>query len=279
MTYREVLSKKKVAISISESPDMSLLGLSEEHLRDAMTEVARHLLALGARLAYGGDLRANGFSKLLFELVTRHRRDADADDNRSDVTSYLAWPVHIAIPPKELVSIVEDVRGFVDIVLLSDDGNKIFLKERLKMEPQQTRDEMWSNGLTNMRRAMLAETNARIVLGGKVTQFKGSMPGIAEEALLSLQARQPLYLMGGFGGCARDIAEIIGLGAESSTVRREWPRIGEFNGFTYKSLNNGLTIEENTVLARTPHTDQAIQLILRGMLNVAKQKTTDEHMG
>jgi hypothetical protein len=69
MSYREALSQRVIAISTSESPDMRALGLSEEHLRDAMAEIARHLLALGARLVYAGDLRAHGFSELLFELL------------------------------------------------------------------------------------------------------------------------------------------------------------------------------------------------------------------
>ena len=79
MSYQEILGQKTIAISISESPDMSVLGLGDEHLRDAMAEIARHLLALGARLIYGGDLRQHGFSDLLFELVARHRRDALLD--------------------------------------------------------------------------------------------------------------------------------------------------------------------------------------------------------
>jgi len=33
------------------------------------------------------------------------------------------------------------------------------------------------------------------------------MPGIAEETYLSLEAQQPVFVLGGFGGCARDIAE------------------------------------------------------------------------
>ena len=96
MTYREGLSRLIVAISVSESPDMPILGLIDEHLRDAMTEIARHLLALGARLAYGGDLRQHGFTELLFELAARHRRDADEGDHRMSVEDYLAWPAHIS---------------------------------------------------------------------------------------------------------------------------------------------------------------------------------------
>ena len=50
MTYREMLSQHVIAISTSDSPDMPVLGLSQQHLYDAMTEIARHLLALGARI-------------------------------------------------------------------------------------------------------------------------------------------------------------------------------------------------------------------------------------
>ena len=46
MAYREVLSQRVAAISVSESPDMPALGFTEEHLRDAMAEIARHLLGL-----------------------------------------------------------------------------------------------------------------------------------------------------------------------------------------------------------------------------------------
>ena len=88
MSYEEVLGQQVIAISISESHDMPALGLSDGHLRDAMAEIARHLLALGARLVYGGDLRQQGFSELLFELVSRHRRDSAEDDRRADVINF-----------------------------------------------------------------------------------------------------------------------------------------------------------------------------------------------
>ena len=52
---------------------MAALGLSEEHLQDAMTEIALQLLSSGKSLAYGGDLRVHGFTELLFELVERYR--------------------------------------------------------------------------------------------------------------------------------------------------------------------------------------------------------------
>ena len=115
MSYEEPLSRKAVAISISESADMAVLGLGKEHLRDAMAEVARHLLAMGARLIYGGDLRAYGFTELLFELVARHRRDADVGDERPGVVSYLPWPVHRSKPASEVRKLATDLAGIAEL--------------------------------------------------------------------------------------------------------------------------------------------------------------------
>ncbi|KMO31258.1 hypothetical protein VQ03_27430 [Methylobacterium tarhaniae] len=269
MSYQEVLGRQAVAISTSESPDMPALGLSDEHLRDAMAEIARHLLALGARLVYGGDLRQHGFSELLFELVARHRRDAGNGDETTGVTNYLAWPVHILQSASALESAVADLDGSAELVCLDLDGTRLSMAERHRLASRQPTEDEWANGLTGMRRTMLAETNARVVLGGRVDRYKGTMPGIGEEALISLRDGQPLFLMGGFGGCARDIAETIGLVAPWAAPRPAWAGRTAFGSFTAASLNNGLTGEENAILARTPHVDQAVTLILRGLVRVA----------
>lgn len=269
MSYQNPLGRYAIAISISESSDMPALGLSDQHLRDAMAEIARHMLALGANLVYGGDLRQCGFSELLFELVARHRRDADENDDRIGVTNYLAWPVHILKSFEDLESVAANLAGTADLVCLTLDGTRMSMAERRQFSHQQPTDSQWSAGLTAMRRTMLGETDARILLGGRVDQYKGAMPGIAEEALLSLQEHQPLYLMGGFGGCARDIAESLGLVAPWAASRPLWPGRDSFKSFSPASLNNGLSLEQNATLAHTPHVNQAIILILQGLLKVA----------
>ena len=180
MSYQEPLSQTSVAISISESSDMAVLGLAEEHLRDAMAEVARHLLAMGARLIYGGDLRAYGFTELLFELVARHRRDADLKDERPGVVSYLPWPVHSSKTASDIQALAKDLAGIAEVHCLDRQGQEIPL-DRLAPEPRSPTDEEWTDGLTAMRRLLSKAADARVVLGGRVTGYKGRMPGIAEE--------------------------------------------------------------------------------------------------
>ncbi|KVT68765.1 hypothetical protein [Burkholderia ubonensis] len=268
MTYREALSQHVVAISTSDSTDMSALGLSDQHLRDAMTEIARHLLALGARVVYGGDLRANGFTELLFELVARHRRDADEGDERASVLNYLAWPVHIQRPVHELERLCADLKGVARLVLLDLQGQVLPMVERMLVPEHQPTDDEWERGLTAMRVAMFQITHGRIVLGGRVDQYKGLMPGIAEESLLALRGKQPLFVIGGFGGCARDIAETLRMVSPWTNVHRSWVGRQAFESFSWRDLNNGLTEEENMVVAHTPHVDQAIAMILRGLFRL-----------
>ena len=268
MTFRSNAAPA-VGISISDSPDLKFLGLSNGHLRDAMAETALQLLALGRSLAYGGDLRPHGFTRLLHELLVRYRGHP-RHTGTIDVTSYLAWPVHISMTPKELAAISEDHEPAVKIVLLSLDGSRLELQQRQRNHSREPRDCEWSAGLTAMRSVMLADTCARVVLGGRVEGFKGTMPGIAEEALLSLKTGQPTFVLGGFGGCARDIAETLQLVDRWAGSRGNWPGRNEFCKFSSEDLKNGLSQEDNKTLARTPYIEEAVRLVARGLRQIHK---------
>ena len=262
-------SQKVIGISISDSAEMAVLGLSDEHLQDAMAEVARHMLALGARLVYGGDLRTGGFTDLLFELVVRHRRDADVGDRRSAIVNYLPWPVHAAKPAKEIQALAQDLKGLTDLRCLDEQGQELALAGLpLTANTQLPTQESWTVSLTALRRVLTDACDARIVLGGRISGFKGRMPGIAEEALFSLSANQPLFVLGGFGGCARDIAEDLKLIAPRSSLTVQWLGREQFAAFSSNALRNGLDDQENETLARTVHVDEAVALVLRGLLRV-----------
>ena len=275
MNFRESPRERVIAVSISESPDILTLGLSDEHLRDAMVGIARYLLRSGANLVYGGDLRQHGFSELLFELVARYRAGGKDIEENAGVTNYLAWPVHIRLPFEKVEENAKELEGSARLICLDIHGKPITLKERSKKPQKQPTDKEWARGLTAMRKHMLKNTNARIVMGGRVDGYMGEMPGIAEEALLSLKAKQPLFVIGGYGGCSLDIAESIGLLQEKVFDSGLWPGREAFDCFSATDLNNGLSFEENSTLASTPHIDQAIVLILRGLLKVRESRFSD----
>ena len=253
-----------VAISTSESPDMPALGLSDEHLREAAAEIALSMLASGRSLAYGGDLRDGGFTELLFELVERYRGHPRHTGDVG-VVNYTPWPVHIRMNPDTLQEFATGHENSARLILLTQDGSRLTLERRHHLSQYEPDNSEWNVGLSAMRCVMRAETDACIVLGGRVEGYKGIMPGIAEEALLSIQAEQPVYLLGGFGGCARDIAEIVGLAEPWAGSRNVWDGRSHFEGYSSEDLNNGLSADENAILARTPHISQAVALVSRGL--------------
>ncbi|MCG7352183.1 hypothetical protein RQ744_15950 [Roseomonas mucosa] len=264
----EPLTEHAIALSISESDDMAALGLAKEHLDDAMAEIARHLLALGARLLYGGDLRPGGFTEVLFELVARYRRDAGEADVRPGVTNFVAWPVHLGMTAEDIAALSGGLEGAAALVLLDLAGEPITMEQRRALATHGASEEEWAAGLSAMRRSVTGLCHGRVVLGGRVQGYKGRMPGVAEEALLALRESRPLYVLGGFGGCARDIAGCLGLCP--GPRRRAWPGQDEF-ARAGQDLRNGLTLEENEALAGTPHVDQAMALILRGLLRLTQR--------
>ena len=257
--------KTVVAISISESPDLEDYGLIECHLKEAMGEFALYILSSGMNLAYGGDLRKEGFVELLMELIARYH-NFEVPNGLPRAMNYFAWPVHIHMHFDELNKLHSEYGGPVEFVLLDQNGGRLNLQDRPKLVPAELSDDDWTKGLTAMRKMMCNETDARIVLGGRVEGYKGCMPGIAEEALMSLRAGQALFLLGGFGGCARDISKTLGL-IESSAEDKtsNWAGRNNFENFTVDDLNNGLDLEENQVLAQTPFVDQAVALVLHGL--------------
>ena len=271
---------KTIGISISDSPDMKMLGLGNGHLRDAMTEVATYLMSSGDDLAYGGDLRENGFTWTLFELASRYTRQPNAFISHSHddqefvdevieqlrrVVNYFAWPVHIRMTNDKLDLLAGEVENVAELKFLDMEGDPMTMERRKEIPSSEPDDAMWAEGLTAMRRTMQGEIDARILLGGQVENYKGRMPGVAEEALLSLRSEQPVFLLGGFGGCARDIAETLGLVDTWASSREWWPERVEFESFGSDSLKNGLSKEENRLLAQTPYPDQWLPLLLRGL--------------
>lgn len=278
MTLQKTKMTPTVAISISESPDMTVLGLSDEHLRDAMAALASHLLSSGTSLAYGGDLRLYGFTELLFELIVRYQ-DHPSHSGKITVTDYLAWPVHIRMTANKLAAFSAGHEKSAHLVFLAQDGSQLDWERRLQFPTHEPNDDEWTEGLTTMRAVMRKKTQARIVLGGRVEGYKGCMPGIAEETLLSLQSHQPVFLLGGFGGCARDIAETIGLVEPWAGSRSDWDGRPCFESYSPCDLHNGLSAEDNAILARTPHIHQAVTLVSRGLRRIFNEPTNIDSKG
>jgi len=272
---------------------MEKLGFGGVHLEDAIVEFARFLLANGAALAYGGDLRARGFTKILFQVAEAYNR-AGRSRRGERIADFLAWPLHLKkkLPDSERAMWNLSAR-FHEVPLPLD--LKVARKTYLEPDSPENR-YVWARSLTAMREDMNRYINARVLLGGKVTGFLGKYPGLAEEAYLALRGGIPLYPAGGFGGCAkavidallgrrpetlsealqfknRDYATMIAVYRDPITVSAAsglepvdydgLARFFEDKGIA--GLNNGLSVAENKRLFETIHVPEMIALVLKGL--------------
>src|SRR5690349_2314197 len=103
----DILGGKIVGISISESEDISKLGYGNAHLIDAKIEIAKFLLSSRITLMYGGDLRKDGFTKMLFELVESYTLDYE---DHNYLVNYLGWPIDYTLTDDVQASLSERVR-------------------------------------------------------------------------------------------------------------------------------------------------------------------------
>ena len=84
-----------------------------------------------------------------------------------------------------------------------------------------------------MREAMNSEIDARIILGGKVIGYRGKYPGLVEEAIIALKNKTPVYLIGGYGGCAKALIDAV-MGESPVELTENF----QFQNSSYKELAN-----------------------------------------
>lgn len=193
-----------VAISVSESEDLAKLGLAEAHLRLALAEIVRSVLVHGGRVLYGGHLNPTGYTAFLISEIERF-----SGDRR--FISVLPWSEHITIPFQQVWAARQRLGSAGDVICLDAAGQPIDAQDWIKLDRSQPLSpEVASAALTAMRQSVTQMSDARVVIGGKRRGYVGRVPGVLEEALLAIDAEKPVYLAGGFGGIAFDIADAIG---------------------------------------------------------------------
>ncbi len=278
------LEGKNVAISISESPDSSSLGIGKAMFEDLSVELARHLLVSGAHLVYGGDLRPGGFTELFKDLAYQYGIYEKDKTLKNYFTNYLAWPIYIGMTPATQAE-YKSCRVHCQKAAIPD---TIPVALRDLMVPPTTVENMyyWAESLRAMRQEMESHIDARIILGGRITGFKGYMPGLYEEATYAAKANHPLFLLGGFGGASARLIQLIkgetsseGLFAECCSNHSYQDFVSyldkEKEEMNFKALDvfsnnmdvlkNGLSKEDNERLFVTTNVTEIIALVLKGL--------------
>ncbi len=280
---------KRFAISVSPSEEIEELGLSDQHLDDISIEIARYLIVNGATLLYGGDLK-KGFTELFSALAYQYKY---LNDKEPRFENYIHFLNVKKVTNDEKANLLRKqvVAKYLDSPLHLKNVNidEVVNPQNILFDRYVT-----AESLSAMRIKMADESDARIILGGRLKGFTGYFPGIIEEAYHSLNANKPLYLLGGFGGASKSIIEII-LGANPKQLTNEFqfdtPFLNEFRNFckdksivkldydfifnffkglTLESLSkkNGLSVEENQILFESTNIHEIVFLIIKGLQSI-----------
>lgn len=284
------LKQANIAISISESENIQNLGLSKEAIDDLMVEITRHLLISNAKMVYGGDLRQMGYTELFKDLAYQY---GAFEKSRNDVmyfTDYVAWPLHVNIRPDthdEYRHSRVNLKFVAPIDYQGIDTSKFLC-------PDCTYHQyIWAENLTNMRNQMEENVVCRIIAGGRTSGFKGRMAGVLEEFLVARSKGHPVYIVGGFGGCAQLLTEVIegakpvdafvGSASASEAYRAlldyyaskgqpvNYDEVGEYANIETLT-DNGLSVEDNLTLFHSVNIMEIVSLILKGLKQVIKNE-------
>jgi hypothetical protein len=148
---------------------------------------------------YGGRLVPTGFTQILLDEVRGFAEDRDA------LTICLAPSEHLKMSNDELLGFIGELHTSAVIVCLDQEGHRVDPTQRGMASPVDG-----PIGLTALRQHITEITDARVLVGGQLSGYQGAMPGVIEESLMTVQAGQPLYAAGGFGGAAAAVAKALG---------------------------------------------------------------------
>ncbi|WP_233605057.1 hypothetical protein [Corallococcus sp. AB030] len=287
----------RIAISISDPPedDRKITGLSKVVQERLWAQLATHLISAGAELAYGGDVRAGGYTEKLIDLATSSA-DAGRPLPRGIVHWYAGWPTAAKLSQETRAKLP---RAFRLHEIAAPDAAGATNPEWPPNDPDPEHRFAWTLCTRAMRLAMAKECHARVLVGGPLRSVS-PWPGLLEEFETFVVLRKPVFLVGGFGGITRRIIDALEGGApkeltqtfqdegrERQALREhyetavrahhlrniplvDWSeRILALQNIGIKGLGNGLTLEENKRLFVSRSVTEIIALILEGLRQLA----------
>lgn len=239
------LSSQAVGISISEAEktDLEQLGLTPEDINHVTVELCRRLVALGAKVVLGHQWRPGG----VMEAVTRFAQAYQATE--PILLNFLAWPDRAALT-------ASDRRRLDGVVKIC---------EAAKPQPDRPM------ALREMRQRMAGATSARICLCGKRRQHEGFVPGLVEEAALTLELGKPVYASRMMGGTSALLVDFFTGNTNELLQLSNHPKFEDYihvlRSFDTLKLARtcGLTENELKELFDAQNVDTIVHLITLGL--------------
>lgn len=272
-----------VSLSLDTPPNPKIGEMDVARLGDVMVDFTSFLISFGFRVAHAGDPRSGSISKRICDLASAYGRrrvptppseeSTIAPEMEFGVSGYCAWPVHIGAPVEEVEAYEANFgqQGIVKWLTLEGESRPYsFFAHADRRHPK---SEEWAHGLRTLRNAISHESLACIVMGGSAIMDRDAIGSVTQDALSALRDQRPLYVLGGFGGCARDIATVLQLTEVQPEPHRASHTVANFSAYIGSDrLRNGLDAAENRTLAETGDVEEAARLVVLGLKRVGPQQ-------
>ncbi len=277
------LAGRRIAVSISDGPDRDARGFSKNSQERLWTRLATHLLAAGAELAYGGDLRVGGYTEQLIDLA-RSIADAGQPLPVGVVHWYAGWPMSAQLKTEDKAALPSAFTLHPGEVPAEVAGTADASWPPSDLIPEHR--YAWTLGMRDMRRDMASECDARILVGGQYRAVS-PWPGLLEE--FETFIGKPIYLLGALGGTTQLLIDVLRGQPAPAVFTAEfqdeegkraplreyyerlagsvdWPRrIERIRKLGVRGLDNGLTVAENERLFVTRNLPEMMALVLKGL--------------
>lgn len=301
MTATRPLAGMVVSLSISESDDTLKHGYPPWQVNRVTLQFVAALFGQGAGVIFGHDWREDGVMEAVHGFALQMQppvpltEEAAQAEAQPLMRNLLPWPdvARLSHDEQEQLSttltvescgLPEELRQFDGEARTAGSGAPMYTYLRAR-------------GLTFLRHRLTDLCHARLCVGGPRSGSQGRYPGLVEEALIAVQQNKPLYLASLLGGASEQIVAAIegrempenfcatvpigqlyqqppvnendpGTVADRTIDRDAIWRLFSEAGREGFAQNNGLSVDENKELQRTPVVERAIELVLTGLSRI-----------
>lgn len=287
------LKNIKIGISVSKTGEANYAThhLHNNHLTRLTQDLARYLLAESATILYGGDLRKDGFTQFILDEAIALKNRFKTEDIH--VENHLAWPLYVT----SNTDIIAWRAKYKSVMNTEEHEVPSDIKDQIDKDvylfPNCTENKyIWSRCLTKMRQESIENSDIRICAGGKLSGYKGKMPGVLEEIIIAIEKKKPIYLLGAFGGVVGEVCKSIENKEIAEPLTEEWQNSYNIayaklqekarshnHHADYKQIEKtltdvkiedlakltGLSEEEYKNLMKSPFIDECVYLIIKSL--------------
>jgi hypothetical protein len=196
-------------------------GLKETGSGPMFSALTTQLIRSGATLAYAGAFTPEGTLEQMLEAELKAPSELGGTTaGKPRLRNYLGYPATLRTSnlnsPDDRHSMDFVALKTINTCELEDLGVPVSEWFKATVDVGDTYDPRrhvaWALSLFRLRVRMMQDVSALVVLGGKDDgRSWGRFAGVAEEVMIALALGKPIFVLGGAGGAAHAVGQLLGL--------------------------------------------------------------------